>query len=545
MAGPLLETSFCSKCIFLGTFLGFKDIHVVKMPSSKSSGKRSSSSSSSASEDGVEMAEAQGSSSEDSMEPAKAAERGMVGMWTWPCPRTYPKKREDRERQRCLKPADWDKATLCQKFRDVLQKRRLVANLQKMVIVVESHKKWDPESEQREKHYHLVAKFKAPFAHIRVNQDMSSLGANGKWSFNLCGFAAYLHYILRESSKKVGTDLDPQPFFWPSSFTIEHANEIMDKVSSSQLQRKGNSGLKDHMEANLQRKERPSKHQRKTLTFSEFTDIVVECKIQTEQQLYQVAKNQKKDGHDLLWNFLGQAKDPEQLLARCLRAWHCDKMPPTLLHTEWKYKIEDFDVPPEVWEWFTKYRLTRTLVLSGPGGCGKTALCAALMAAHGSFYFLDKLDVVKRCLFQSTTSLLVDDVCLKGLSVDDCKSWLDNTVCRFAACRHSDGMLPPGMRCFTTNWDKAGFLPHEANHLEHVTAISRRMWWVSVNKDLRKGQPSSAISSATPAETSLPDAALADDYEAGLPCHFETIGSFLIKFFLYPQEDSMKWNAVF
>ena len=509
--------------------MGFEDIHVVKMPSSKSSGKRSSSSSSSSSEDEIEMAEAQGSSSEDSAEPAKPAERGMIGMWTWPCPRTYPKKREDRERQRCLKPADWDKATLCHKFRDVLQKRCLVANLQKMVIVVEPHKKWDAETEQREKHYHLVAKFKAPFAHCRVNQDMSLLGANGKWSFNLCGFAAYLHYILRESSKKVGTDLDPQPFFWPQSFTIEHANEIMDKVAPSQLERKGNSALKHHMEANLQPKERASKRQRKTLTFSQFTDIVIECKIESERQLYQVARDQKKNGHDLLWNFLGQAKDPEQLLARCLRAWHCDKMPPTLLHTEWKYKIEDFDVPAEVWEWFTKYRLTRTLVLSGPGGCGKTALCAALMAAHGSFYFLDKLDVVKRCLFHSTTSLLVDDVCLKALSVDDCKSWLDNTVCRFAACRHSDGMLPPGMRCFTTNWDKAGFLPHEANHLEHANAINRRMWWVSVSKDLRKGQPSAATP-AEPAEPAPSNSTLDDDYEAGLWCQFETIGSFLIRF---------------
>ena len=113
-----------------------------------------------------------------------------------------------------------------------------------MVIVVESHKKWDPEPEQREKHYHLVAKFKAPFAHCRVNQDMSSLGANGRWTFNLRGFAAYLHYILRESSKKVGTDLDPQPLFWPTSFTITHANEIMDTVASSQLERKGNSDLK-------------------------------------------------------------------------------------------------------------------------------------------------------------------------------------------------------------------------------------------------------------------------------------------------------------
>jgi len=506
----------------------------------------SSSSSSSEDETPIELIEAKGSSSDESAPPARSGERGMVGMWTWPCPRCYGKTFDMRVQLGTLKPIDWDKQTLAEKFRSALQKRGLLGDLhldcnlvlffahkilprhaivqfflwkgflqsavaklveprQKMIIVSEPHKKWDAQTERREQHYHVVVKFQRPFAHYKVNQDMSALGAKGFWTFNLCGLAVYLHYILRESAKKIGADIDPEPYFWPESFTASHAAEIMDRVSNSQLHRNGNEGVKAAVQASSKRPEECSKRptkRRKSLSFSEFTDLVIEAGVETEQQLFQLAKDQKLKGHDLLWNFVGQAIHPERLLARCLRAWNSEKMPPTLLHTTSKFGVADFEIPPGLQEWRDKHRLDRTLVLSGPGNCGKTALCAALLAEHGAYYFLDKLDVVKRCLFQSTTSLLVDDVCLRSASVDDAKSWLDNTVCRFASCRHEDGMLPPGMRCFTTNWDKRGFLPDEARHEEHLVAIERRMWFVEVGSDLRKN--SASLTSSSSAVLPLP-----------------------------------------
>ncbi|CAK9115982.1 unnamed protein product [Durusdinium trenchii] len=465
----------------------------------------SSSSSSSEDETPIELIEAKGSSSDESAPPARSGERGMVGMWTWPCPRCYGKTFDMRVQLGTLKPIDWDKQTLAEKFRSALQKRGLLGDLQKMIIVSEPHKKWDAQTERREQHYHVVVKFQRPFAHYKVNQDMSALGAKGFWTFNLCGLAAYLHYILRESAKKIGADIDPEPYFWPESFTASHAAEIMDRVSNSQLHRNGNEGVKAAVQASSKRPEECSKRptkRRKSLSFSEFTDLVIEAGVETEQQLFQLAKDQKLKGHDLLWNFVGQAIHPERLLARCLRAWNSEKMPPTLLHTTSKFGVADFEIPPGLQEWRDKHRLDRTLVLSGPGNCGKTALCAALLAEHGAYYFLDKLDVVKRCLFQSTTSLLVDDVCLRSASVDDAKSWLDNTVCRFASCRHEDGMLPPGMRCFTTNWDKRGFLPDEARHEEHLAAIEWRMWFVEVGSDLRKN--SASLTSSSSAVLPLP-----------------------------------------
>ncbi|CAK9056831.1 unnamed protein product [Durusdinium trenchii] len=506
----------------------------------------SSSSSSSEDETPIELIEAKGSSSDESAPPARSGERGMVGMWTWPCPRCYGKTFDMRVQLGTLKPIDWDKQTLAEKFRSALQKRGLLGDLhldcnlvlffahkilprhaivqfflwkgflqsavaklveprQKMIIVSEPHKKWDAQTERREQHYHVVVKFQRPFAHYKVNQDMSALGAKGFWTFNLCGLAVHLHYILRESAKKIGADIDPEPYFWPESFTASHAAEIMDRVSNSQLHRNGNEGVKAAVQASSKRPEECSKRptkRRKSLSFSEFTDLVIEAGVETEQQLFQLAKDQKLKGHDLLWNFVGQAIHPERLLARCLRAWNSEKMPPTLLHTTSKFGVADFEIPPGLQEWRDKHRLDRTLVLSGPGNCGKTALCAALLAEHGAYYFLDKLDVVKRCLFQSTTSLLVDDVCLRSASVDDAKSWLDNTVCRFASCRHEDGMSPPGMRCFTTNWDKRGFLPDEARHEEHLVAIERRMWFVEVGSDLRKN--SASLTSSSSAVLPLP-----------------------------------------
>lgn len=352
-----------------------------------------------------------------------------------------------------------------------------------MVIVAEPHKRYDAERERREVHYHLVVKFRQPFAHFRVNQDMAALGAHGKWTFNLCGFAAYLHYVLKEGPNKIATNLDKEPCFWPGSFTAVHAQQIMEEVSNSQIQRQGNADVKDQMEACAVR--RPCKR-RKTLTMSEFTDLIVEHHVETEQQLYALAKRPKMEGETLLWDFVLSAKEPEKLLAKVLRAWNSERMAPTVLHQKSKWAVSDFHLPPLVKQWHDEHRLTHTLVLSGPGGCGKTALCAALLSAHGSFYFLDKLEAIKLCSFHSTTSLLVDDVCLRANNVDDCKSWLDVTACRFAACRHQDGLLPPGLRIFTTNWDKRGFLPEEARHEEHVAAIDRRMWWVEVQNDLRK-----------------------------------------------------------
>lgn len=93
------------------------------MPSSVSS------SSSSSEDEPVEVVEGQGSSSDESAAPAAASDRGMVGMWTWPCPRSYGKTKEMRMRLAALKPIDWDKETLSANFRNVLQKRRLLANL--------------------------------------------------------------------------------------------------------------------------------------------------------------------------------------------------------------------------------------------------------------------------------------------------------------------------------------------------------------------------------------------------------------------------------
>ena len=135
----------------------------------------------------------------------------------------------------------------------------------------------------------------------------------------------------------------------------------------------------------------------------------------------------------------------------------------------------------------------KALILSGPGGKGKTEFACALMqsiAPSGRFHFLNRLDRLRDCSFAPGEGLVVDDVCLAPRDVDDAKSIVDIQKGRDVACRNRDGSIPKGTpRIFTTNWRWEQFWPRDAFLTEHLFPIQRRSLWVYLEGDLRSLPP--------------------------------------------------------
>lgn len=392
----------------------------------------------------------------------------------------------DREKLGVLKPADWTKEDLGTKFRGVLQKRSLLEALKSMVIAQEPHNKWAPGHEERELHYHIVMKMAAPFAHAKICTDLGALGCKGFFTFPRAGWASYLAYVLLPSAKKLQKDLDPCPMFWPPSLTKEKALEVIKQVDAKMLHR--NSAEVQQQIKATQKTSAPKR--RRTLTFSEFTDYVVENRCVDEADVWRLAKRLKTAGEDLMWNYL-ENKDVGSVLRKALRGWHHESLPQGMLQKTVQYPISAFIVPEGVRRWMDHGSGEKALILHGEGGLGKTELaCAVMYELTGPFFFLDKLDAAKKIQFRGGEGLVIDDVNFSKLEVDDVKSWLDIQKPRFTHCRNDDAFIPAKtMRIFTTNSRRVDFFPVEARMEEHVKAIKRRVEWVDINEDVRRPVP--------------------------------------------------------
>ena len=95
---------------------------------------------------------------------------------------------------------------------------------------------------------------------------------------------------------------------------------------------------------------------------------------------------------------------------------------------------------------------TKSLIIQGTGGLGKTQLAKAILASLGKYFFVDSLDTIKHLFFVDGEALLCDDVTLSDYTIDQVKSLLDISCDRAIRCRHEDGMVPAG---------NYSHLPHE------------------------------------------------------------------------------------
>jgi hypothetical protein len=65
-------------------------------------------------------------------------------------------------------------------------------------------------------------------------------GYHGFFTFHRTGWAAYLDYLMVESSKKPAHDLDREMVFYPSSYTREKAEAELQQMSAQAAGRRKN-----------------------------------------------------------------------------------------------------------------------------------------------------------------------------------------------------------------------------------------------------------------------------------------------------------------
>jgi hypothetical protein len=426
------------------------------------------------------MSQVEGDSSggEEEADSAQTC-RGSCGQFVWPCPREYPLDATVRKNECRLIPADLTKEAAGRLFREVLAKYGQSANIVKVHVFDEPHKRYNTQTGVRERHKHVIFKMHTSFAHTRIQKELASHGIYGHFSFNLVGYVAYLQYMMVPSAKKLLADLDRDP--WSSPCIAPCKLLALCEKNSPQMESRNGGKV-------------GSGRKRKLLTFSEITDIFVEESIACEKDAWMLAKRRKQAGDDVLFNTLGDGKSVSALVSRVRVAWSCENMSPGTLVTKPQYHLGAFipvgEIDKRLLAWLQHAHRDITLILFGPGGLGKTKLAGAMMhrvCQSKSYHFLNKLDRLRDILIAAEEGLVVDEVCLAGRDIDDVKALLDLEETRDVTCRNKDGTIPARTpRIFCTNWSWGTFWPREAFNPEHLGAIRRRVLWVEVKKESRR-----------------------------------------------------------
>lgn len=405
--------------------------------------------------------------------------RGRCGQFVWPCPREYPLDGGVRQARKWLIPADLSKEAFGELFKGVGAMLGQGPNFAHIHVFDEPHKRYSPVTGQRERHKHLVFKMKNTFAHVRFAKALAERGVHGHFSFRLIGYIAYLRYCLVPSAKKLAADLDTAPWSWPP---VPSANLLaLCHQPCPQLEARADA-------ANA------GGRKRKLLTFSEITDVFVEGRIRTERDAWMLAKDRKVAGDDVLYNTLGATPCVRTLVARVQQAWGCAEMAPGTLMTQPDFPLHDFvsmeQIHPQLPAWAAGGWRSHSLVLSGPGGLGKTEFACALIHSVSmchACHFVNTVDRIRDIIFAPGEGLVVDETRFFGKDIDDVKAIIDVSKGRDVKCRNRDGFVPKGTpRAFSTNWPWALFWPQEASMAEHTGPITRRVLWVSVEQDLRR-----------------------------------------------------------
>ena len=367
-------------------------------------------------------------------------------------------------------------------FRDAVRKVGQLQNLREFIVVMEPHKKWKPDRSKPEMHFHIVFKMKANFAHLSIAKSLAKdHGCKGHMSYPAKGWAGMVRYVLQDSGVQLGCHVDQHPLFWPNADMTKH--KMLQKV-----------GVEDPQDASTKKEDWKEKGKRKRqLDFAQFTDWVVANNITNEAEFWKLAGKEKEEHENpSLWNYGGQICVAKMVVKA--QKGHLAAIRPEIFQfasrSDSPFPLTDFSIPPAVADWMAKDTRTKSLIIQGTGGLGKTQLAKAILASLGKYFFVDSLDTIKHLFFVDGEALLCDDVTLSDYTIDQVKSLLDISCDRAIRCRHEDGMVPAGtIRIFLTNHQKLFFFPTGFQMSEHFNAIERRMTWVEVNTVLFKNPP--------------------------------------------------------
>ena len=128
------------------------------------------------------------SSDEDADRPSESKAEGMCEQSVWPCPRGYPSELATRRDLKMLIPEDMSKQQVGEMFKKVVCQVGQLPNLDRLHIFDEPHKKYNPATGQRARHYHIIFRFKSTFANLQICKRLKAVGIHVHFSFNLVGY---------------------------------------------------------------------------------------------------------------------------------------------------------------------------------------------------------------------------------------------------------------------------------------------------------------------------------------------------------------------
>ena len=397
-------------------------------------------------------------------------------------------------------PDDFEKEDFLKKFRRVVSTTSNVL-VQKAACVNEPHRRWKPSSQNREGHKHIAMVASGTFAHKKIADAFQrEHGLRISFSFKQKRFVGNLVYLV-EAGKKPSTDIDSFPAKFPPNLDLEKELEAQRHPGDA---------------------EPKAAKKRKRLTFDEVSNVVLEGvgegPLKTGQDLESASKKLKLQGKTELWNYLGDLKtaaDTSRLVSKVWRMFGGNAHP--MFRTTSEFPLGAFKLAslPSVRSWLKDEFKTKSLVLSGSGGLGKTNLGEALLSklcAEG-FWFVDDPDDFREIdgLINSSHGLLVDEISLEKMHINQVKKMVDLEKTRRVKCRHFNGTLPKGCpRIFCTNSSIEDFFPDFPSKADRV-GVLRRVVFVDIDlMDLRKIAPKPA---AKPAPQVTKKPATFDDSE--------------------------------
>ena len=217
---------------------------------------------------------------------------------------------------------------------------------------------------------------------------------------------------------KLGCHMDQNPLFWPNDDNTMTKQKMLQKI-----------GAEDAKEATGKKADWKEKGKRKrTLDFAQFTDWIVANNITNEAEFWRLAGKEKEENQNpTLWNYGGQIK-VAAMVVKAQKGYLAAVRPDVFQFAsrdDSPFPLSDFRIPAEVENWMKQETKTRSLIIQGTGGLGKTQMAKAILASFGKYFFVDSLDTIKHLFFVNGEALLCDDVTLSDYTIDQVKSLLD------------------------------------------------------------------------------------------------------------------------